>query len=437
MAFQTLANQLAGLFDCARLAIASGEGAGKIKLIRAVSGNTDFDKRTALAKALERALTEASAAGQLLQWPPLADQQLVALPGHKALMNATQCQFMLSVPLLTVSGKPKGALIAWWEVPPAKNQRRRQLMQASAMPVAALVDQLTQGRKHLLSGNIGSNKPHIWLRVLVVTIIGMLLASLWLPVPHRISTTVRLEAAVSRVSAAPFDGVLRSVYARPGLLVEKDQQLAELDGQEIKLQLSRLDSEIRVAGKRRDISLVEADTNTTQIARLEIQKLRLQSELLQARLDNLSIRSPVRGVVVSDDLIRKQGSPVSRGQILFEVAPLDVMLAEVAIPGKDISFVEKALPLAIVFEGLPGEKWEMKLGAIRPRAEVLREKNVFVSEVEISNDDARLRPGMQGSGKIFAGNKPLGWVLFHKPWEQVSRWLGLGIRRNTAETLGD
>jgi len=437
VAWQTLANQLAQLFACSRLAIASGDGVGRIKQIQAVSGNTEFDKRTALAKALERALKEASASGALLQWPPLEGGNTTVLPGHKALMNATHCQYMISVPLLTVSGKPRGAFIAWWDAPPALRQHAQQLMQASAMPVAALVDQLQPHKHRLRVGKAGSGKTRLGLTLLGVMTVVALLVALWMPVPHRISTTVTLEAAVLRVSAAPFDGLLLSARVRPGSLVQSGEPLAELDGQEIRLQLSRLDAEIRVAEKRRDISLVEADANTTQIARLEIQKLTLQRDLLEERLENLIIRSPVGGVVVSGDLDRTQGSPVSRGQILFEIAPLNRMLAEVAIPGEDISFIAVEQPLSIVFDGLPGEKREMRLGPVRPRAEVVKEKNVFISEVELNNDDARLRPGMQGRGKILAGRQPLGWVLFHKPWEQLSRWLGLGIEKNKPVPAND
>ena len=39
------------------------------------------------------------------------------------------------------------------------------------------------------------------------------------------------------------------------------------------------------------------------------------------------------------------------------------------------------------------------------------------------NEDGKLRPGMRGRVKIRSGWKPLGWVLFHKPWNYVRvRW---------------
>lgn len=41
-----------------------------------------------------------------------------------------------------------------------------------------------------------------------------------------------------------------------------------------------------------------------------------------------------------------QGSPVEKGQSLFEVAPLETMRVELAIPAEDIAYIRPEMPLS-------------------------------------------------------------------------------------------
>jgi multidrug resistance efflux pump len=61
----------------------------------------------------------------------------------------------------------------------------------------------------------------------------------------------------------------------------------------------------------------------------------------------LDIKSPIDGVVISGDLKRAEGAPVAIGQTLYEIAPLDRMVAEVAIPDDEISRVRLAQSVTI------------------------------------------------------------------------------------------
>ena len=51
---------------------------------------------------------------------------------------------------------------------------------------------------------------------------------------------------------------------------------------------------------------------------------------------------------------------------------------------------------------------------------------MFVSAVTVGNEDYELRPGMRGIASILSGERSLGWVLFHRAWEQVAVWLNIG-----------
>jgi hypothetical protein len=56
------------------------------------------------------------------------------------------------------------------------------------------------------------------------------------------------------------------------------------------------------------------------------------------------------------------------------------------------------------------------------------EERVFYARVTVPNADGPLRPGMQGRGKISAGWRPVGYVLFRRPamWIYSKLWSWLG-----------
>ncbi len=111
------------------------------------------------------------------------------------------------------------------------------------------------------------------------------------------------------------------------------------------------------------------------------------------------------------------------GQTLFEIAPLDEMLAEIGIPESEIQYVQPGMEVAIKLNAFPFKTWTGTIEQIHPRTEIIKDESVFVAQVKLPNFESLLRPGMKGSAKIKTKPSPLGWNLFHQPWESVRYWL--------------
>jgi multidrug efflux pump subunit AcrA (membrane-fusion protein) len=156
-----------------------------------------------------------------------------------------------------------------------------------------------------------------------------------------------------------------------------------------------------------------------------MQRIDLQIQLLRHRENNLEIRSPISGVVTSGDLQRAQGAPLTLGQTLFEVAPLNAMVVELAIPQDEIRFVEDGTPVNVQLDSFGSETWRLTVERVRPRAELRDQQNVFVGTAFLANENGQLRPGMQGRARLLGVKRPVGWILFHKPWEALRTWTGL------------
>jgi multidrug efflux pump subunit AcrA (membrane-fusion protein) len=233
-----------------------------------------------------------------------------------------------------------------------------------------------------------------------------------------------LEPIAHRLVAAPFEGVFDRSLVMPGDRVEAGQVLGRMDGRELRARLAACQADLSRAGKSRDVNLAAGKLAGTQIDRLEMERLEHERELLRRRLEQLEIRSPIAGIVVIGDLRRYEAATLKVGQTLYEIAPLDRLTAELAVPEEDLEQVAENAEGVIRLDAVAGSAYEVRIGRIRPRGELRDNKQVFVAEVSLSNGQEKLRPGMKGSATVIGPRAPGGWLLVRKPWYAALRFLG-------------
>jgi multidrug efflux pump subunit AcrA (membrane-fusion protein) len=113
---------------------------------------------------------------------------------------------------------------------------------------------------------------------------------------------------------------------------------------------------------------------------------------------------------------------VTIGQALYEVAPLDEVVVEIAIPDDEYTHVAVDYEVTVRFDGFD-QALTGKIRKIHPKSEVRNGDNVFVAEVVLSNDGLAMRPGMTGFAKVKSETHSLAWNLLHKPWEHLRQSL--------------
>ena len=84
------------------------------------------------------------------------------------------------------------------------------------------------------------------------------------------------------------------------------------------------------------------------------------------------------------------------GQVLYEVAPLGRMTAELAITDEEISGVSPGMSVTLRLDSHPERQWQAALAQIHPRSVTREKDNVFLGEMPLDNADGALRPGMKG-----------------------------------------
>lgn len=380
------------------------------------------DRRVIL---LEAALNESIQRGELGTWPANPSDQCHSLATHRQLVEHSQSGRVISAPLRSHQGEIVGAWLVRFDSPDTPSYLLN-FVQAAATPVGSALLAMRRSEKSVLAKR--------WLQITTqirhrqgrwITALCLLaIAALWIPLPYQVRASCEINPVSLRYVTAPFDARLLHAVVSPGDEVAQDQLLAQLDGEELRVELSGATAEVDRAAKERDGHLAEKEINAAQVSRLEMARMDAKARLLRQRNAQLEIRSPVTGVVISGDLRQSEGAPLTTGQTMFEIAPLDEMVLEIGISESDISHVKVGQAIEAVLNSLPDRTWTGSIERIHPRADLVDQDYVFVAEAHFQNQANLLRPGMKGRVKITAASHPLGWNLFHKAIDQVRFWVG-------------
>lgn len=399
--------------------------------LTAASDSLQVDSHCPHNVARQSAAQECLARDAVTLWPARTNQTRHSVLAHQQLAEIDETNTALTVPLKIAGEKTVAVVVCTTTVGEDLKSATMideavRFLTSSAAPLATAL----QIRQQLdlpwwkkvarrTASIVQSGRYQIAALCLIV-----LTAAMLIPFDYKVSCDMELQPVSRRFIAAPFAAQLQACLVEPGDVVEEGQILARLDGREIQWELSGVLADLEKAIKERNTHLSERSFGLAAISRHESQRLQNQAALLQARLKQLEIRSPVAGVIVAGDLKDTEGAPLKTGELLFEVAPLDSMKVRVGIPEDDIRHVDVGMATRLQLDAMPSEALETKLVRLNPRAEVFEDENVFIAEAEVSNSDLMLRPGMRGRAWVSTGPQPLGWNLFHKPFAWATSWLG-------------
>lgn len=365
---------------------------------------------------------ETVARNEITVWPAESVTEAHALMAMKQLAKSISAQRLISFCLLDAEETACGVVILIDSFKPNAERLVDAISEPLAGKLLALrrlqpskVEQVMRNLKRCLTG------PR---RKTILSGIAATVFLLMLPLPYKVRTDIELQPVKRRFVAVPFDGSLDSAFVRPGDTVQQGDLLASIDPREIEYQLASIRAELKRADHEKKGLMAVHDFAGSKIAALESERLRLETDLLIFQRDNLEIRSPISGVVVSGDLKQSEGMPMSRGDSLFEIAPLGRMVVEIAIPEVDIAHVTQGMPVSLYVHARPNHVRSGSIERIHPKSELREHRNVFVAEVQITDPEGVLRPGMRGQATITTRRHTLAWNLFHKAFYAMRRTLG-------------
>jgi RND family efflux transporter MFP subunit len=239
---------------------------------------------------------------------------------------------------------------------------------------------------------------------------------------YRVSAKTVIEGAIQRAAVAPFDGYIAESLVRAGDTVKKGQVLCRLDEKDLKLEQTRLTSEREQLLRKHRQSMAAEDRASMGVVAAQINQAQAQLSLVEEKLERATLVAPFDGIVVSGDLSQLLGTPVELGKLLFEIAPLDAYRVILKVDERDIAYLNTGQRGELALSGIPNEVMPFGVKQITPVSTPQEGRNYFRVEAQIDNPSARLRPGMEGVGKISVGEHKLIWIWTHSLIDWLRLW---------------
>jgi multidrug efflux pump subunit AcrA (membrane-fusion protein) len=278
-----------------------------------------------------------------------------------------------------------------------------------------------------------------------LTLIGMGLVLI--PRDYRVEGKGQLMPVIQQAVFAQVDGDVETIDVKDGERVESGQKLMQLRNEKLTMELADSVDRLKLAetdkrsltakidlaedaGRPGEATRFRGERKQTQI---RIDALTIRTAKLQKRVEKLTIRAPIDGVVVTFRLQQLlKDRPVRRGERLVEVMDdtgawqVELEVAEKRM-GHILRAQEKLNTLNLSVDFVPATSsirtFEGKLQKISTRSESSEEGAVM--EVIVSTDKANLpnlRIGAEVAAKINCGERSLGYVLFGDVIEAAQRY---------------
>jgi len=216
---------------------------------------------------------------------------------------------------------------------------------------------------------------------------------------YRTITTLEAEKDVQVVARST--GLLQEILVEEGDMVEKGQLMAQLDVEQLSLevaQLSATSSKLQKELKRQQ-SLFARQLGTSDAldrAKFEYQSQLAQYKLSKLRLDYASIKAPISGVIT--ERLVKQGNLIRENDMLFKIVDLSSLKAILHLPEKELANVRKKQPILLNVSAFGDQIIVGEIERIRPTIDT--QTGTFKVVAKLNNKDSFLKSGMFGKVEV-------------------------------------
>jgi multidrug efflux pump subunit AcrA (membrane-fusion protein) len=407
---------------------------GAIEIV-ALSHSAQFGEDTNLLRAIAAAMEETLDQGSGVVFPLAADRQIQVTRAHDELArqygNGAICSVPIShgrgyagvVTLERPADQPfDDATVKFCEAIVGVAGPILQTQQRDDRPLwRKVADAGRTQLEHLIGAG------HSVLKLSVIGAVCLIVLMTFVDGDYRVTAKTSIEPAIRRALSAPVNGYIGEARLRAGDTVRQGQLLAKLDDRELQLERSRWRSQEEQSLKQYYEALGNRNAPQAQVLAAQIDQARAQGALIDDQLARMQVSAPFDGVIVAGDWSQALGAPIERGQVLFEVAPLDAYRIILQVDERNITDVNVGRRGRIILSGLPTEPLPISVVKITPVSTASEGRNYFRVEAQLEGKTRPLQPGMEGVGKIEIDRRKLIWIWTHEvvDWLRLQLWYWL------------
>ncbi len=338
--------------------------------------------------------------------------------------NGDAAEMVIALPL-TKTGSTRASLAVLVNIKPSQQSVVMQILHWGE----DWLELLAQGQKQEIREprKVDENRPGKFFqttrfRLVVLGVVLLLGITGFTPGTYRVTASANIEGKVQRAVVAPFDGYIAAAFARAGETVAAGQVIAELDIEELRLQQQRHTAEQNEYNRQYRKALAARDQTQAHIFKSQVKQTEAQLDLVEKKIDRAALRSTLDGVIISGDLSRSLGAPVTTGEVLFEVAPLDEYRLVIHVDEKQVADVAEGMAGTISLKALPGARLPFSVHKVSPVYAAEANSIAYRVEAQLSEHHPALRPGMEGVAKIEIGRRSLLWIYSHDLLDLFRLW---------------
>ena len=415
-----LVNALAFHLKCNRVSI--GIRSGKYTKLSALSNNASFDRKTNLIRHIEAVMDEAIDEASTIIFPVKEKDNITIQVAHEQFVKYQGQRVVCTVPLRH-HGNMIGAMVlertTGCDFSPSDLQRIERfsklagpLLHTLYLEQRGIVKRIIDNLHNVFSNLFGEKKAVTG--AIGTAAIIFLLVLFFFPASYRVTANAVMEGSIQRIVAAPISGYIASANKRAGDKVHKSELIATLDDKDLKLEAVELESQKQQLQREYRESLATRDRSKVSVLNARIKQIEAKYELITEQLSRLQLLAPINGIIIDGDLSQSIGSPVTRGDVLYKIAPEDDYRVILKVDESEISYVEPGHSGELVLSAIPGNILDITITKITPVSISSEGRTFFRVEAELSNKNLHLQPGMEGVGKITVGERNILWLLTHK-----------------------
>lgn len=471
----TIANEGRRLIGCDRVAVAFNRGSKCV--VEAISGQDTLDNRSNIVAALNKLATRVVATGEPLWYEGITDD----LPPQveEAVEGYVEESYAKSVTVLPLR-KPRPADAEQQSAAAAsaemENTDPLEVIGAliieqieSDIPravIAPRVDLVYEHSARALSNALEHSNLFLmpvwraigkaaWIvrartlpKTIAITsvILAVLIALAVIPWSYNMKSKGSLQPEIRREVFTNVDGIVQDVYVNDSDMVVEGQPLVKLRNPDLEVQYrsvvgdklateEQLISVERSIVQERQLDAAERSKLFGQRAQLRqrLASLEEQERILEAKRQQLIVRSPINGQVITWDVKKLLNQrPVTVGQVLMTVADpngpweLELFMPERRAGKVDYAqkHIEKQLPVTYILATDPDRSLKGTVKDVDTTL-IMHEEEGHVMRVRANinkTDISDPRPGATVTAKVYCGVRPIGWCWFHEAVEWVQAW---------------
>ncbi len=266
---------------------------------------------------------------------------------------------------------------------------------------------------------IHQQKASVKMFVGSIGVVG-LIALGFAPVSHSISAKAHIEGKVQRAVVAPDDGYLEQVLVRAGQPIAQGELMVKLDEKSILLEIQRWQNEKLEYEREYNRYLTAMDHGQLRVTQAKIAQADAKLSIYQEQLQKSKILAPIAGVIIKGDLSRAIGAPIKKGQVLFELAPINDFKLVLLVKEQDIRLIQSHQTGLMRLSAQPENPLAFEITSVSSVYQEGEGNIVYRVEAQLIGSAPSLRPGMSGFAKVDVGKQPWLITLFTPLWDKVT-----------------